>query len=191
MKEIEVKAKLKNKLQVMNKLKALGCVFEEPVVQEDMVYAEHVNSLEEFLSNKMFLRIRVKDSLPAGQAGKKVLFTLKKKLLNDMDSLEHEIEISSKEEMEKILALLGYREALGIRKTRIVTHYDNCEICIDEVDDLGTFIEMEKLTIEGDSEKIQEELFKFFLSIGILPEDRLFSGYDILMWKKKQENKTL
>jgi hypothetical protein len=40
---------------------------------------------------------------------------------------------------------------------------------------------MEKLAKEGDSEKIQEELFEFFKRLGITNEDRVFWGYDTLM----------
>jgi adenylate cyclase class 2 len=76
---------------------------------------------------------------------------------------------------------MGYKEAVRINKTRVITHYNGCEICIDEVEGLGSFIEMEKLAKEGDSEKIQEELFEFFKRLGITNEDRVFWGYDTLM----------
>ncbi len=59
MKEIEIKARLQNKDSIMGKLKALGCVFSDPVTQEDVVYAEKIGSLETFLSSKVFLRIRM------------------------------------------------------------------------------------------------------------------------------------
>jgi predicted adenylyl cyclase CyaB len=85
--------------------------------------------------------------------------------------------------MEKALILMGYKEAVRINKTRIVTHYNGCEICVDEVDDLGTFIEMEKLTEDGDVDLIQEDLFRFFESIGINRSDRVTSGYDILKFE--------
>lgn len=177
MKEIEIKARLKNPEEVIEKLKSLGCVFEDPITQRDVVYAENVGTLEIFRANKVFLRIRVKNN-------SKILFTLKKRGVNDLDSLEHEVEISSKEEMEQIIALIGYREAVQVNKIRTITHYNGCEICIDDVENLGTFIEMEKLTESGDSEKIQEELFKFFESLGISRTDRAVSGYDILMMQK-------
>lgn len=167
----------------MAKLKALGCSFEAPVTQGDTVYAEHVGSLKAFRSNKVFLRIRDK----RGTKGTKILFTLKKRMANDLDSIEHEVEISSKNEMEQALFLMGYKEAVRVEKTRVVTHYNDCEICIDDVKNLGAFIEMEKLTEEGDSEKIQDELFAFFTTLGIAPEDRAYSGYDILMQEKSEK----
>lgn len=177
MKEIEIKAVLKDRDAVMSKLAALGCVFEAPMRQEDVVYTRNVGSLEEFRNNDVFLRIRVKN-------GSKILFTIKKRMANDLDALEHELEISSKEEMTEALLLMGYKEAVRVNKERVITHYDGCEICIDQVDGLGSFIEMEKLVKEGDSEKIQEELFTFFTSLGIIADDRLRSGYDILTLEK-------
>jgi len=177
MKEIEIKAVLKNKEMVMQKLTSLGCVFEAPVVQNDTVYTKNVGSLKEFRTNDVFLRIRVKNN-------SKILFTVKKRMANDLDAIEYEVEVNSREEMENALLIMGYKEAVRINKTRIVTHYNNCEICIDDVENLGSFIEMEKLTEEGDSEKIQEELFQFFELLGIRREDRVMSGYDILMFQK-------
>lgn len=179
MKEVEIKARLRDREKVVEKLESLGCTFESPVTQNDVVYAEHVGSLEQFRSNKVFLRLRVKN-------GTRILFTLKKRMANDLDAIEHEVEVSSQEEMAQALALMGYQEAVRVNKTRVITHYNDCEICLDEVENLGTFIEMEKLTESGDSETIQEEMFKFFESIGITRADRVMSGYDILMLEKNE-----
>jgi len=97
---------------------------------------------------------------------------------------EHEVTVNSKEEMRQILSLMSYQEAVRINKTRVTTKYNGCEICIDEVEGLGSFVEMEKLTESGDAEKIQEELFQFFISLGIDRQDRVTKGYDILMLEK-------
>ena len=178
MKEIEIKARLKDKKAVVTKLEELGCVFGKVMTQRDVVYVKNVGSFEIFNSNDAFLRIRVKDN-------SKILFTVKKPMKNDLDALEHEVEVSSKEEMEQAILLMGFKEAVRINKTRQTTTYNGCEICIDDVEGLGGFIEMEKLATEGDSEQVQEELFKFFESIGIKKEDRVFLGYDNLILSKK------
>lgn len=174
MKEIEVKAKLEQKQEVIEKLKNLGCVFNEPVTQKDVVYVKNIGSLEIFKSNDIFLRIRTINN-------SKILFTVKKRMVNDLDALEYETEISSKEEMEQALLLMGYKEAIRINKSRLTTHYQNYEIDIDEVDNLGEFIEVEKLAEDGNSEQIQNELFNILISLGIKPENRVIYGYDILM----------
>lgn len=180
MKEIEIKARLRDKAAVIEKLKILGCVFEKPITQQDTVYAEHVGSLAAFRTNKVFLRLRVKN-------GSKTFFTLKKRMSNDLDAIEHEVEVSSKDEMEKILLLMGCREAVRVSKIREVTHHDGCEICVDEVESLGSFIEMETLIEEADSEAVQNKMFQFFLSLGIKSEDRAWSGYDILMMESREK----
>jgi adenylate cyclase, class 2 len=179
MKEIEIKAKLRDRAQVMAKLESLGCVFEKIMTQNDVVYVRNVGSLETFLANSAFLRIRTKNTT-------KILFTVKKPVTNNLDAIEHEVEVNSAGELEQALLLMGYQEAVRINKTRITTTYNGCEICIDEVENLGSFIEMEKLTPEGDAEKIQSELFEFFKTLGITDEDRVFNGYDILMLKNKK-----
>lgn len=180
MREIEIKAKLVDKKRIMKELKKLGCVFESPITQDDTVYVKNVEPLENFRSNNdIFLRLRIKNN-------NKILFTLKRRMVNDLDAIEHEVEVSSKEKMEKALLEMGFGEAVRINKTRIITHYNGCEICIDNVENLGSFIEMEKLTDDNESpEKIQEELFNFFKSIGIPETDRVKTGYDILMIEKK------
>ena len=179
MKEIEIKAKLLDKKAVMKKLESFGCTFEPVMTQEDVVYVENVGSLETFLANRAFLRLRVKN-------GSKVLFTVKKRTKVHLEAIEHETEVGSRDEMEKALLLMGYQEAVRINKTRIITHYDGCEICIDDVAGLGAYIEMERLVPDGDAEIIQEELFKFFDKIGISRDDRVMVGYDILTFQKNK-----
>lgn len=176
MREIEVKAKLNNKEQIISKLKSLGCVFEESKKQNDVVYVERVGNLETFLSNKNFLRIR--------ESNGKYLLTLKSNGENSLSKIEHETLVSSKEETENILKLIGMVPIVTVNKIRSISHYNQFEICIDGVEDLGDFIEVESVTDEGDAEKIQNKMFSFLESLGIKKEDRVFEGYDILILKK-------
>ncbi len=172
MREVEVKAKLRDRETVMKKLEALGCVFEKSIIQKDTVYAKNVGTLEQFNNNDAYLRLRVKNN-------GKIIFTLKTG--KNLDKLEHETEVLNGEEMHQALLVMGYKEGARVNKTRITTTYNGCEICIDKVEGLGSFIEMEKMTDGTDSEKIQKELFEFLKSLGITEDDRVFVGYDILM----------
>ncbi len=181
MNEIEVKAHLKNKEIIMQNLRDKGCVFEDAIVQNDTVFTQKIGSFEIYDTNEIFLRIRIKNN-------SKIIFTAKKTLHTGLDCLEYETEISSYKQMYDALIIMGYKEALRINKTRIITHYNGCEICIDEVEDLGSFIEMEKLCEEGDSKKIQEELFGFLQSVGVSKDDRVFNGYDDLLLLKKEKS---
>ncbi|MDD4989271.1 MAG: class IV adenylate cyclase [Candidatus Pacebacteria bacterium] len=179
MKEIEVKARLKNKDEVMKKLESLGCVFEKPITQSDVVYAKKVGSFKEYDSNEVFLRVRVKNN-------SKIIFTAKQRIKNGLDKLENETEVTNKKGIEGILAMLGYKEGTRVNKTLRTAHYQAYEICIDEIEELGSFIEMESLVEDGDSEKIQEEMFKFLASLGVNSKDRVFLGYDLQILKAKE-----
>jgi adenylate cyclase class IV len=57
---------------------------------------------------------------------------------------------------------------------------------LDEVDGLGSYIEVEKMSDE-DGEKIQNELFDFLQILGVSKEDRVLKGYDTLMWLKNNQ----
>jgi adenylate cyclase class IV len=48
MKEIEIKAKLRDKKAVMKKLESLGCKFEPMVTQEDIVYTKMPGSVKDY-----------------------------------------------------------------------------------------------------------------------------------------------
>ena len=180
MREIEVKAKLIDKSKVLENLKSIGCVFEDEITQVDTVYVKEVGNLETFLSNSHFLRIRIKNN-------EKIIFTLKtnkdQKTKGGLDKIEHEVIVDSKVEFESILAILGYKPQITTSKTRLETHYRDFEICVDEIKDLGSFIEVERIVDDGDGEAIQQGMFEFLESIGVNKEDRVFEGYDILMMK--------
>ncbi len=180
--EIEVKAKLKDKAAVMGKLAALGCKFSDVKIQDDVVWVEKTGSLEDFLSNKVFLRIRIQD-------GEKVIMTAKSpKAKEGNESLvkrEHEVIVSSANEARNILSMLGLQEAVQVVKKRQTAKYAGYEICMDEIEGLGSFIELEKIAEEKDAAQIQKQMFEFLGTIGILPEDQVKKGYDILMLEKK------
>jgi adenylate cyclase class IV len=73
--EIETKARLADRDAVMQKLEALGCAFVAPKTQDDTVYVAKTGTLEEFLSNDVFLRIRIQD-------GQKVVLTARSRCAN-------------------------------------------------------------------------------------------------------------
>jgi adenylate cyclase class 2 len=180
--EIEIKARLKDKAAIMKKLAALGCKFSEVKIQDDMVWVEKAGSLEDFHSNKVFLRIRI-------QNGEKVILTAKSpKAKQGDESLvkrEHEIVVSSADEARNILSMLGLQEAVRVVKQRQTAKYEGYEICIDEIEDLGSFIELEKIAEGKDAARIQKKMFEFLETLGISPEDQIKKGYDVLMLERR------
>ena len=173
MKEIEVKARLKNLDKLLERLEALGCVLSEPVRQIDTVYTKIVGTLDEYLTNDHFVRIREKSD-------GKFIFTVKKPLPTEvLTRAEYETEIMNKKELEKALSLMGYKMASKVVKIRRTAHVRGFEICIDDVENLGPFIEIEKMSAEN-VDLIRKELNEFMDSLGISPNDKVHKGYDML-----------
>src|SRR3989344_3875201 len=180
-KEIEVKAKITDITALLAKLSVLGVALSEPLKQEDIIYTNFPD--EEFADFKPgvnFLRIRKNNG--------KVLFTLKQSFVNELEGIEKELEISNEKEMEDILSLLGYHQAVQVIKTRRQAKYKDYEICLDEVETLGSFIEVEKLADE-DSLEVQNEMFNFLVSLGIEKADRVVNGYDTMVYLKQSNPK--
>ncbi len=172
-KEIEVKARLRDAAGVERKLEEFGCALSVPVRESDTVFTL---SPDDFLKDplgKNFLRIR--------ERGGKVLFTLKQPQKNNLDRIEREVEVSDAAEMREAIILMGYREGVRVVKRRRQGRCGGYEICLDDVERLGPFIEVEKIAGNEDGEKVQEELFAFLEELGVAREDRVFMGYDQLM----------
>lgn len=143
---------------------------------------EKTGSLDDFLANKVFFRIRI-------QNGTKVILTAKSPKQKHGDGSlvkrEHEVVVDSADEARSILSMLGLQEAVRVIKKRQMARYEGYEICLDEVEGLGSFIELEKMADEADAAQIQKEMFDFLMTLGVSAEDQVKKGYDILMYEKK------
>ncbi len=145
----------------------------EPISQHDVVYSLK-GSRKEFESAQAgdnIIRIRrMKDVAQ---------LNLKQQCSAELDNLEYETEVKSPDETHNILQTLGWYPMVEVRKMRRKGKLGECEICLDEVEKLGTFVELEKLTDDdADSEKIQEELLQELESLGLSRNDKETIGYD-------------
>ncbi|MCG2712387.1 MAG: class IV adenylate cyclase [Candidatus Omnitrophica bacterium] len=177
MKEVEIKAKIKDFNSVISKLKEIGCdKISEPIIQRDIIFLGDGLEFLDIKSGTNVLRIRAEN-------GKNIL-TLKQPQENELDCIEREVIIDNPREMEGILKCLGYHEVVRINKRRRRCDFKKYKICLDEVDMLGKFIEIEKMSREKDSIKVQDELFQLLLDLGIQKEERITKGYDTLIYRK-------
>ena len=177
MNEIEVKAKVSNLPSLLKKLEEIGCTLSTPISQVDRIFIPLTASIPTS-PGEAALRIREQDG--------KYLYTVKQTKSNDLDCIEKEIEVSKEQAtiLLETFPLIRFREVESVKKIRRKTKYKELEICIDEVEELGTFIEVEKLSDEENGEQIQEELFVFLESLGVKREERVLHGYDILLHHK-------
>jgi adenylate cyclase class 2 len=178
-KEIEVKARVADFDEIARRLSELGCVLSEPVTQHDTIFVDaHYGPFEEFQPGKNLLRIR--------KSKGKFLFTIKQPQSNEQDAIEYESEVLEPEEMKQAILLMGYHEACQVNKTRRKGNHNDWEICLDSVEGLGSFIEVEKIADDPDVQAVQAELFEFLTTLGVKPEDRVTQGYDTRVYLSKK-----
>lgn len=173
MREIEIKVKISNLDNIQRKLEKKGCILSDPISQHDVIYSRG-NSKGEWQSSKegdIIIRIRFSKNIAE--------LNLKQQKSGEMDNLEYETEIKDPEAMNKILAALGYAPAIEVKKLRRKGKLGEYEICVDEVEKLGNFIEIEKLTEDNaDPQKIRNEIFEVIESLGLSRDDEETRGYD-------------
>jgi adenylate cyclase class 2 len=180
MREIEIKASVGDKQSLLGRMVAQGMQVSEPVIQRDRVFGL-LDMKGGGADSAPWLRIRTETS--GNQT--KHLFTLKKSVTNQMDSIEHETEVVGEGELERIILHLGFMPYSDTMKARQKAQVGGIELCVDTIDGLGDFIEAEKLTSEdADYDAVAEELWKLLESLGVTREDHVTDGYDVLTRKR-------
>ena len=179
MREIEIKARLDNVASIVVAIAGQGGRLTKPVTQRDRVYGLP-GTAGASENNDPWLRIRTQT---AGDSVK-YLFTLKKSITNQLDSIEYETEVSNDEELKHIIEQLGFVPYSDLTKTRRTAKLGDIEVCVDHIDQLGDFIELEKLTDEDlVYDDVVQELWSILDSLGVSKSHELTDGYDVLMNK--------
>jgi adenylate cyclase, class 2 len=174
-KEVEVKVKVKDFKKILIVLRKLGCKLSLPISQEDKIYLLNSIRLTEINTNTNVLRLRKQND--------KNIFTLKRNSVNSLIKIERETVIDNSGQMEEILKYLGYNLVIKVKKQRIKCEYKGMEICLDDIEGLGKYLELEIIT-SGDPLKEQEKLLSFLKTLNVNMNDRVFYGYDILIYLK-------
>ncbi len=147
--EIEVKGKIDNKEEIIKKLKSLNFSFIEKKIQEDIYF----NGIDrDFKKTDEALRIRDDNGI--------YFLTYKGPKIDKISKSREEIEVKveDKEKLRKILKKLGFKESLTIKKIREIYKKDNITVCIDYIENLGYFIEVEKETNKYDEKEVKQLL---------------------------------
>lgn len=173
MREIEIKLRIRDLDAIEKKLIEIGSVFSAPIRQHDTNYTKG-GSTEEWQESKedhVIIRIRRQDTGAE--------FNLKQQRSSESDNLEYETKVEDPEALHNILLTLGYSPEIEVKKVRRKGKLGEYEICLDEVEKLGNFMEIEKLTTDdANPEAIREELFKAIEPLGLTRADEETKGYD-------------
>lgn len=167
--ELEMKAKIDNytKGRINQILRLAG--FIEEKYEKDVYFS---SPIKDFKETDEALRIRY--------SGGKSILTYKGPKLDKISKSREEFESVVSGEIEEILSRLGYKKVLTVRKKRKIYQYKDYLISIDDVEDLGEYIEVElKSENPNDIKRIQN----LFESLFLVGERR--SYLELLLLKKK------
>ena len=161
--EVEVKASVKDFVDVKKNLIKIGAVKIKNEHQRDVYYnAPH----KDFAETDEALRIR---KIP--ENGKnKIILTYKGAKLDDVSKTrkEIEVEVSDPEKMDLILENLDFRSVATVKKDRDIYHLDEFIITLDTVYKVGTFVEIEIEAQENDDTTIPlKKIFETYKKLGI------------------------
>jgi adenylate cyclase class 2 len=172
--EIEAKLKVDSLEQVAAKLSELGAEFGQEQLHLDSYFDDAGAT---FKKSDRCLRLR---RLLVGKSKRFFLTYKGAKEKNEFKKRQEvEIEVEDGDSAEKLLLLLGYNKALVFEKKRQIWRFGECEVALDELPLLGSFVEIEGRS----SEKIAD--VQKNLELSNLPV--ILKSYASLMEKKLRQ----
>jgi adenylate cyclase class 2 len=173
--EIEVKYRVDDRaLPALERaLAARGAAMSPPIRQDDQAFAPQGWSYGQSKVGVTFARLRTENG--------RHVFTIKTPVDNEMACLEHGTEVADRDQMHRAVLAMGFYPTVRIVKTRRIAALGDIQLCLDEVERAGWFLEIEKLVSESEAgTAAQDELDRFARSLGIALQ-RTTDTYDSLV----------
>jgi len=169
--EVEIKVKV-NLRQIKEKLEELKTTFVKEVQQED-TYFKH--PCWNFKDRDEALRVREEENI--------FFLTFKGSRLTKKIKVRKETQSQVEPEIFELLKELGFSELSKVRKRRRFYQWKNLKVCLDKVEELGDFLEIEGKSWEDKS--LIRELIK---KLHIKEESLLTVSYLELLLKSRCVN---
>lgn len=181
--EVEIKIKVDGLTEIRDKVSRLGKLVKS-INQIDEYY---VPSHRDFFAQKPhpteWLRIRTNPD--------KTIFeydlSINKQADGKQDYVEeYETDISEPDELRKILGFLNFEKVITVDKQREYWICDDIEVALDDVKDLGCFVEAEAKGNFKNAIEAEEKCISFLEKLGIndIEKARINKGYPVLVLEK-------
>ena len=160
---------------VRARLERCGATPTETVVQED-IYWNHPS--RNFVDTDEALRTR-RQYEPDHEADGVVRFTYKGPRV-DTDTktrIEREVGVTDGSQLRSMLEALGFEAAGTVRKHRSLFVEGDINICLDEVDGIGEFVELETHAPPGDLETARSAVDALAGELGLADAESVTSSY--------------
>lgn len=179
--EVELKFLLQNREELVSKLNAMAKAEKANDLQRDTYYAPpHKNFLDQKPISEW---LRLRQSSKGSSINYKRWHNADGAKTVSCDELESNVD--NVEALARLLSALGFKELVVVEKSRSAWIFRGTKIAIDEVKDLGDFIELEAYGdfagIEGAKRHLYEVLGQLDARVG----EQDFEGYPYGLLRKK------
>jgi adenylate cyclase class 2 len=190
--EVEIKVPLSSDAfsHIQESITKLGGIHLYSETQRDFYYDHPCRSFQETDE-----ALRVRKSIAITSKEEKSVYApfelvYKGPKLDTKSKTRHELSISISDvsSANAILEELGFRSIATISKKRTSFKHGLTTICLDEVDDVGFFMELERVVpIEEDLELIRDQLFEILKHLGIEAKTAIRTSYLELYLEKRNQ----
>jgi predicted adenylyl cyclase CyaB len=172
--EVEMKAKIEDLETMKQKLESMGVAFEGEAQQVDAYYKPKGFDKTPDGPGDWILRVR--------KSGDEKTLTIK--VLTEVTGawIEHETGIDNEEQARRIAETMGLVNVFTFHKRRLFGRMGEFEILLDDVKELGKYIEF---ALESDEkENTRRKIIEFMKTLGIEEKDVERRGYGEIMGEK-------
>ena len=170
--EIEIRAKIKNIKNVEQRIIGLGAKLVKQKKQVDKYFGE-INLFKK-LGYSFLIRVR-------NEGDKKFLTYKGAKSKKDGAWEEYEFNIDNEIMADAMLKAMGLEKIIEVNKNRIEYKLDNLTICLDVIENLGCFIEIES---QDDNDIDKDKLKKIINKLNIKENQIMHKGYVTMLLAK-------
>jgi len=163
--EIEIRAKIDNIENIEQDIIKLGAKLSKQKKQIDKYFGE-INLFKK-LGYSFLMRVR-------NEGDKKILTYKGAESKKDGVWEEYEFNIDSEVTAEAMLKAMGLEKIIEVKKNRIEYKLDNLTICLDAIDGLGYFIEIES---QDNNDINKDKLKKIMEKLDIKENQIIHKGY--------------
>lgn len=179
--EVELKFPVKDYQQLVQNLDSIATIVEKDIYQKDTYFVpSHRNFIAQ---NPISEWLRVRKQKNGDSINYKRWHNKDECKAVSCDEFETIVEnISS---LEKILESMNFKKIIIVEKTRNIWEYKNVQISIDNVSELGHYIELEAKGKFKDITEAKEHLYSIPKELNVDVGKQDFKGYPHLMLEHK------
>lgn len=175
-KEIEIKIEIdENKYNTLLNDLTKRCNEKKCTIQEDTYYSPKTENYYD--NGDRCLRLRETNNKSI--LSYKQIYENKDKRIID----EYETEIENSKMLKYIFQSIGIREDIKVKKKRIEFRLKYCIIALDDVENLGYFVEIENINPKNSIEKSNQEIKELAINLNLDLNKQNYEGYSNMMYR--------